>query len=58
MQLEFGKLSANELKDLFLAVKAEKERRSKKNPSNHDAPSWTIPNRVIRGSVKEADVAA
>lgn len=47
MQLDLGKLSANELKDLTNAVKTERERRGRKNPANHDAPTWTVPNKAV-----------
>jgi hypothetical protein len=49
VHLDLGKLSSSELKDLALVVKAERERRGKKNPANHDAPDWVIPNRAVKG---------
>jgi len=47
VHIDLGKLSANELKDLANAVKTEKERRSRKNPANHDAPTWGVPNKAL-----------
>lgn len=47
MQLDLGKLGANELKELDKAVKAERDRRGKKNPSNHESPLWTVPNKAV-----------
>lgn len=54
MQLDLSKLSSTELKDLALVVKAERERRGKKNPANHDAPAWVIPNRAVKGKDQQA----
>ena len=48
--LHLGKLGAKELKDLSQAVKDERERRSKRNPANHDAPTWAIPNEALMKS--------
>lgn len=50
MKLELSKLGAKELKALFVAVKTERERRGKKSPHNHDAPTWTIPNQAVSTS--------
>lgn len=47
MKLDLSKLGAKELKALFVAVKAERDRRGKKSPHNHDAPLWTIPNEAL-----------
>lgn len=54
MHLEFGKLSATELKDLFNAVKTERERRSKRSPDNHEPPTWTVPNKALNKGLKDA----
>lgn len=55
MKLDISKLGARELKDLDQAVKAERERRGKKNPANHSPPVWPIPNEAL---VKDKSVAA
>ncbi len=47
MQLDLGKLSAVELKELFVAVRDERERRGKHNPSNHDPIQWAVPNKAL-----------
>lgn len=44
MKLDFEKLGARELKELSTLVKTERERRGKKNPTNHSTPFWTVPN--------------
>ena len=49
MKLDLSKLGAKELKDLAVAVKAERDRRGKKNPANHEAPIWTVPNQALKG---------
>lgn len=46
MKLDLGKLDSKELKALTIAVKVERERRSKKNPANHSPPSWFIPDQA------------
>lgn len=51
MKLELGKLGSKDLKALHVAMKVERERRGKKNPANHDPPTWVIPNDALsRGS--------
>lgn len=47
MLLDLGKLGAIELKELDKAVKAERDRRGKKNPSNHDSPTWVLPSKAV-----------
>jgi len=47
MKLELGKLGSKELKALHIAMKVERERRGKKNPSNHEPPTWAIPNEAL-----------
>ncbi len=49
MILDLGKLGASELKELDKAVKAERDRRGKRTPSNHDAPTWVVPNKAVKG---------
>ena len=49
MQLDLSKLGSKELKALFVAVKEERERRGKKNPSSHEPPLWAIPKTAING---------
>lgn len=51
MKLELGKLGSKDLKALHIAMKNERERRGKKNPANHEPPTWAIPNDALsRGS--------
>lgn len=50
MKLDLSKLGSKELKELFVAVKTERERRGKKNPSNHEPPVWIVPNEALSGS--------
>ena len=50
MQLDLSKLGSKELKNLFVAVKTERERRGKKNPANHEPPTWSIPKVAVNGS--------
>ena len=47
MNLELEKLGSKELKELFVAVKSERERRGRKNPANHEPPTWTIPKKAV-----------
>ena len=47
MKLKLDELSASDLKALAVAVKQERERRGKKNPANHDPPTWTLPNKAL-----------
>jgi hypothetical protein len=43
-------LGSKELKELFVAVKTERERRGKRNPANHAPPVWTIPKKAVNGA--------
>lgn len=52
MLLDLGKLDATELKTLSLAVKEERDRRGKRNPTNHEPPTWVIPNMATQGVKK------
>jgi hypothetical protein len=49
VQLDLSRLGSQELKDLALKVKTERERRGRKNPSNHEPPQWPIPNKALLG---------
>jgi len=46
--LDLEKLGSKELKELSLAVKEERDRRGKKNPTAHEAPTWVIPQVAIQ----------
>lgn len=50
MQLDLSKLGSKELKDLFVAVKTERDRRGKRNPANHTPPVWTVPRQAVNGA--------
>ncbi len=50
MKLNLGKLGAQDLKTLYTAVKNERERRGRKNPSNHSPEEWVVPNEAIERS--------
>jgi len=52
VHLDLSKLGSKELKELFVAVKAERERRGKKNPANHAPPVWTIPKTAVNGAAR------
>lgn len=54
--LDLSKLGSKELKDLSLAVKEERDRRGKKNPAAHEAPTWVVPHAAIQKN-KEAKTA-
>jgi len=43
VQLKLEKLGSKELKALAVAVRAERERRGRKSPTNHEPPVWSIP---------------
>lgn len=51
--LDLSKLGSKELKDLSVAVKEERDRRGKKNPAAHGAPTWVVPHTAIQ-KTKEA----
>lgn len=50
VKLNLGKLGAQDLKTLYTAVKNERERRGRKNPSNHSPEEWVVPNEAIERS--------
>lgn len=56
MKLDLSMLGSNELKALFQAVKEERERRGRKNPTNHEAPSWVIPKKAVRSETSSRAV--
>lgn len=56
MKLDLGKLGSKELKALYVAMRAERERRGKKNPANHEPPTWVIPNEALARGGNEASV--
>ena len=47
MKLDLSKLGSKDLKELDQAVRAERERRGKKNPANHEPPQWQIPKEAV-----------
>jgi hypothetical protein len=47
VKLELSKLGSRDLKELSQAVKTEQDRRGKRNPANHEPPTWTVPNEAI-----------
>ncbi len=54
MKLDLSKLGAKELKELSQVVKEERERRGKRNPANHEPPTWTIPNSAVLSAQNNA----
>jgi hypothetical protein len=47
--LHLEQLSATELKTLSKAVDAERKRRGRKSPTNHEPPEWPIPKKAVKG---------
>lgn len=55
MELSLERLSSVELKSLLKAVDSEKKRRGRRNPSNHDGPTWVIPSKAVEESDRLSD---
>jgi hypothetical protein len=49
LELNLGKLSSEALKSLSKAVDSERKRRGKRNPTNHEPPTWDIPRVAVKG---------
>lgn len=56
--LDLSKLGSKELKDLSVAVKEERDRRGKKNPAAHEAPTWVVPHAAVQKSKEASKTAA
>jgi len=54
VELDLGLLGSDELKKLSVAVKAERERRGRKNPANHDPPKWPVPKKALKNGQQAA----
>ena len=48
MRLALDVLGSEELKKLSQAVDAERKRRGRKKPDNHESPTWQIPNKALK----------
>lgn len=57
VKLDLGKLGSKDLKELSQAVKDERDRRGKKNPAGHEAPTWVIPNEALAAAGKTSAAA-
>ena len=49
LELNLDKLSSVELKALSKAVEAERKRRGRRSPDNHEPERWTVPNKALNG---------
>jgi len=47
LDLDFGKLTSQDLKALSKAVDTERKRRGKRSPDNHEPPRWAVPKAVL-----------
>lgn len=56
--LDLSKLGSKELKDLSVAVKEERDRRGKKNPAAHEAPTWIVPHAAVQKNKEATKTAA
>jgi hypothetical protein len=57
-KLDLSKLNPGELKVLRVAADEEKDRRSRRNPANHEPPSWDVPKAAfVTGQVQKQNAA-
>jgi hypothetical protein len=52
--LDLSKLSSEALKSLSKAVDTERKRRGKRNPANHEPPTWAVPKVAVRSNGSKA----
>lgn len=54
LELNFGKLSSQDLKALLKTAETERKRRGRRSPDNHEPPRWVVPKVALVKSEEQA----